>query len=234
MFVANVITTRHTMPASLASIVTILSLDVGSFTRKAVESIPCSIALRNSSASLALVSGPMWSMTIRPGAGDFRLNNAAKGRVFRAPIGTSIDRSNIVRGCTTGSCTFPEVAPGVTHLTSGFCGKCLNTANSVFQGLVYSNNTWLYLRSPNELSVGPIGYAYAYKTLDARLGNRFYWYSADMTNASWSDRMMYSRPDFFEAWAASVAKFHILTLTTAGCSWSDFGGAVPRSFFGSY
>jgi hypothetical protein len=35
---------------------------------------------------------------------------------------------------------------------------------------------------------------------------------------------MYSLPDYFEAWNASIAKLNILTITTAGCRWSDFDG----------
>jgi hypothetical protein len=190
-------------------------LAVGSFTQQAIKSVPCDIALHNLNASLLLAQGSMSSM-VPMGPQFYFLDAATKGRVVSAFIGTSSDRSMLVQGCTTGSCTFADVAPGVTHITSGFCSKCLDVTDSVLEG---NDDGYSYSYLPNGIRTGGPN-----PVLWMNVSNNFFWNSADMTNASWSDKIMYSSPDFFEAWNASVGKFDVLMSTTHGCEWSSFDG----------
>jgi hypothetical protein len=163
----------------------------------------------------------MDSMTIPMGK-KYDLDASTKGRLNRAVTGTVEERSALVHGCTTGSCTFPEVAPGVTHITSGFCSKCLNITNSVLEVPGFGADGFANTSSASQLPSGLlVGYNGA---LSASVGDKFYWDTADMTNASWSDKNMYNHTELFEAWKVSVGKVDVIMTTTAGCKWSAFDG----------
>ncbi|OAL55034.1 hypothetical protein IQ07DRAFT_284360 [Pyrenochaeta sp. DS3sAY3a] len=178
----------------------------------------------------------MYAMVMRTGAGIYVLEASTKAGMFRAFAGTASERPILIQGCSTGNCTFPEVAPGVTHITGGFCSKCWNTSNTVFQvreTTVSSNDSSYmkqYLNSTNNLRVGPIGYLYAYSTIQTGYGDRI-WLQANIPNS----------PNALEIWNVSIANLNILTLTTAGCKWSafdqqtkDYKGGIKYNFDCSY
>ncbi|KAH7077370.1 hypothetical protein FB567DRAFT_535119 [Paraphoma chrysanthemicola] len=200
--------------AFIATIVGILSLAIGAFTQQAVKSVPCNIAVPGANVSLPLVYGPLDGMTMRYGAGLFDLDFATKGRLLRAFTGSDTERQLLIRGCPTGNCTFDMIAPGITHTMSGFCSKCLNTSHKVAQ--VYEaqerfNNTSyvVMLRLPTGLAVGPL-IEYPVHVLQTGRGS-----------SDWLKSELDSVPDYSKAFNSSAATVNILSLSTAGCQWSE-------------
>ncbi|KAF2033854.1 hypothetical protein EK21DRAFT_108644 [Setomelanomma holmii] len=195
----------------------ILSLAVGSFTQQAVRSVPCETAVPGQNTSLPLVYGALGSLMVRFGTLSYDLDFLTKGRVSRAFMGTDTQRQALIQRCSTGNCTFPEISPGVTHTTSGFCSKCLDTSSFIISspGNDTYNHTFEHLSLPNGLQVGPVGYGYPNHVLETG------------GNSSWLDAKIESLPGYFEAWNSSLNTLHVLALTTDGCRKSNYDANAP-------
>ena len=124
---------RQATSALVANIVAVLSLAIGSFTRQAIKTIACDLVLPNFNAFFPLVDGSLSSIVTRYGAGIYDLDASTKAGIFKALTDPSVDRSTLMQGCPTGNCTFPDVSPRVTHTTSGFRSKYVDTSRFVLE-----------------------------------------------------------------------------------------------------
>ena len=60
------------------------------------------------------------------------LDSSTKARIVGAFGSPSSTRPTFLQNCTTGNCTF-ESLNGITHVTSGFCSRCVETTNLLVQ-----------------------------------------------------------------------------------------------------
>lgn len=193
---------RHTIAAIVATIVTILSLAIGSFTQQSVKTVACTVAIPGGSASLPVGDPISTDLIFRYGAGVFDLKASAKARVFNALSGASYDRSTLIRGCPTGNCTFPEQPLGQTLSTAGICSKCTNATSIVKEVIVNGTSV---LRLPNGLQVQPPSSVINVTS-----------YSA---TSDWIQSSMEVSPDVLDAWNVSVFALDVLSVTSAGCKY---------------
>lgn len=186
----------------------------------------CTIARPGVNASLPVGYGDPTSILLRPGAGLWDLDAPTKARVFNALSGASYDRAVLIEGCTTGNCTFPDIAPGRTLSTPGFCSKCVDTTSLITERQLnvssFGRTNELYL--PNGLKVGP------YSTPD---------YTGYLMNfdfeddKSWISSASDVAPNTLQAWNVSALTVNMLALTVAGCD-GPYGSGVRQKWNCTY
>lgn len=177
--------------------------------------------------------------------GNYRaydLQPPAKARLLRAFTADNYDRLSLVHGCSTGDCTFPEVASGVAHTTSGFCSKCLDLTSWVHEEVrtynwsEYTSGAYnlsdyrvltfnwseyttqdAFLRLPNGMQVGPIGLFSPDRVFESRLFANFF---RNETNAFLIPEIE-ENPQLSKIWNISAVTAHFLSLTTSDCEVSS-------------
>jgi hypothetical protein len=128
---------RHSHSALLASSVMVLSLAIGAFMQQAIRNIPCEISVPGSNATIAVAqyAHPWLNDSVVDWSrwDDVYLSNfdpSTKTRILSALSSRDATRPTFLKNCSTGNCTFSSVN-GVTHVTSGFCSRCVETTNSL-------------------------------------------------------------------------------------------------------
>jgi hypothetical protein len=122
---------RHSHSALLASAVMGLSLAIGAFTQQAIRTVPCDINIPGSNATIAVAQyAHPWLNDSVIMDSAWNLDSSTKTRIISALGSRDVTRPNFVQNCPTGNCTFSPVN-GVTHVTSGFCSRCVETTKTL-------------------------------------------------------------------------------------------------------
>ncbi|OAL52627.1 hypothetical protein IQ07DRAFT_678572 [Pyrenochaeta sp. DS3sAY3a] len=114
-------------PLFTACLVSILSLAIGAFTQQAIKTVPCSQAMVGANASIPVA---VYAHPFFRGRTNLDFDMETKARIVDAFRGRSCPRPTFLKDCTTGNCTF-EAFNNVTHVTSGFCSRCVELTNLV-------------------------------------------------------------------------------------------------------
>lgn len=207
----------------MATVVTVLSLAIGSFTQQAVKSVVCTVEKPGPNVFLPIGFGEPSAITLASNAASYDIDASVKARVYNALSGSSYDRAILINGCSTGNCTFPESAPGRTLSTPGFCSKCVDTSSLIRENTSESEFNREYRKNelylPNGLKVGPFGIPQHTGTL------------LDVSFSSSSSRMsMGPEQDAEVSQIAEVSALtvHMLALTVADCNGPHGEGVMQR------
>lgn len=207
----------------------VLSLAIGSFTQQAVKAVPCTLQASNSAVSLPVAYGDPHSVGSHLQKGAYYVNSTAKARAFNALAGAAGERSDLVYGCSTGNCTFPEVAPGVNLYTAGMCGKCVETTPLITEELdperiSVSGYSLSHLFLPTRQKVGPVGDELRTIVTVGTYRNE---------SLSWVGSRIPGLSDNEYPWNVSITSLHILALTNVGCVDTNYtltGGLLGCDF----
>lgn len=104
---------------------------VGAFTQQALKAVPCRFPELDANATIpvAKFAHPFENDTL-PGSTGRDFSVAMKGQMVAALGSPEFTRSKFLQGCSTGNCTFESIND-VTHVTSGFCSRCVETTNQL-------------------------------------------------------------------------------------------------------
>jgi hypothetical protein len=176
--------------------------------------VPCTLEAPGANVALPLAYKSPESMARNIAYDEYDTGSSTKARAFNALAGATTDRSTLIQGCSTGNCTFPEIAPGVTHYTSGICSRCVDTTPYIVEqpNDQYNGSSYAYrnpkLMLPNGLEVGPVG-------------EQFNTVKALHTNRTKSFPLLASKIENFSEnlppWNISAATLHVMALTNDGC-----------------
>ena len=206
-------------PAILGCIVTVLSLAIGSFTQQAIKLVDCDRPVTTTNASLPIAARNAMIPMSEVGQ-DMDIDAGLKGAIINAIAGSTSAQKSLLIDCITGNCTFEETN-GVTHRTSGFCSKCLDTtsflqemsnATQFTNGSVAQIGAMLGL--PNNMSVGPLQSITPSRSLVANTSDL----QQNSVAIDWVSSMFDTEMHHILGNGASILSFDVLSLTTTNCT----------------
>jgi hypothetical protein len=132
----------------------VLSLAIGAFMQQAIRTVTCEVSVPGANATIAIAQyAHPWLNDSVINWSSWNLDSSTKTRIISALSSRNVTRPSFLQDCSTGNCTFTPVN-GVTHITSGFCSRCVETTNSLQyeRDFEISNMT---IRSVLRLTSGP-------------------------------------------------------------------------------
>jgi hypothetical protein len=109
----------------------VLSLGTGAFLQQSIRTVSCNISVPGSNATIAVAQyAHPWLNDTKINWSSWDLGSSTKTRIISALSSRNVTRPMFAQNCTTGNCTFSPL-DGVTHITSGFCSRCVETTNSL-------------------------------------------------------------------------------------------------------
>jgi hypothetical protein len=120
----------------------VLSLAIGAFMQQAIRTVPCNISVAGVNATIAVAQYPHpWMNDSDNDRTSWEFDSSTKTRIISALSSRYVTRPTFLQNCLTGNCTFSPVN-GVTHVTSGFCSRCVESTNSLRFGRVLDYGNW--------------------------------------------------------------------------------------------
>ncbi|CAI6264376.1 unnamed protein product [Periconia digitata] len=122
----SLLSRNSVVPASTAIL---LSLAIGAFTQQAIKSVPCKRAVQgiNATIPVARYAHPFMNQSEISWT-KYRLDAATRSRIMNGFSDPNSIRPKFLENCPTGDCSF-ESLNNITHVTSGFCSRCVETTN---------------------------------------------------------------------------------------------------------